>query len=376
MDEYFPDIVAILEKRKTERAPLRGAGVLFCNTGPPPTELSKMLERGGDGEGGCYERGPGPGGNGQRVGGGNGGGGEGRTSTSHTTQADSNQRVKGSPSPPFPPEQKEEETEETDPQALTDASRKGDLLKVKHIIEGARGKLNLDWQDKIGKTALSLASENGHTDIVRLLVDAKANVDMEDKTSKKTALIWASENGHTDIVRLLVDAKANVDMQNKNSKKTALLWASDNGHTDIVRLLVDAKANVDMQDQSGKTALMCASLAGHTDVVRLLVDAKASVDMQDKKGNSVLMLAIQKENVEMVEYLLARPGSATQTVANIPDPQGRTPLFRAAAGGHIFLVELLLRRGADPSLKDASGNTALAVAEEAGKMQVVERLKS
>uniref|UniRef100_A0A0G4ID66 Uncharacterized protein n=1 Tax=Chromera velia CCMP2878 TaxID=1169474 RepID=A0A0G4ID66_9ALVE len=283
MEEYFPDVAAIIEKRKKERAPLRGAGVLFRNTRPPQTELSKMRERGGDGEEGCYGRGPG--GNRQRVGGGIGGRGEGRT-------------VEGSPPAPFPPQQKGEETEETDPRALTDASRKGDLLKVKHIIEGGRAKLNMDWQDENGKTALMGASENGHTDIVRLLVDAKANVDMQDKNGQ-TALILASENGHMDIVRLLVDARANVDIQ-------------------------------------------------------------------DTEGNTVLMLAIQKEDVEMVEYLLVRPGSATQTVVNIPDSQGRTPLFRAAAGGHILLVEFLLRRGADPSLKDASGHTALAVAEEKG----------
>uniref|UniRef100_A0A0G4HXG7 Uncharacterized protein n=1 Tax=Chromera velia CCMP2878 TaxID=1169474 RepID=A0A0G4HXG7_9ALVE len=538
MEEYFPDVVAILEKRKKERAPLRRIGFLFRNTRPPQTESSKMRERGGEGEGEFYERGPG--GNGQRVGGGNGGGGEGRTSTSHTTQADSNQRIEGSPPAPFPPEENEVETEETDPQALTDASRKGDLLKVKHTIEDGRAKLNLDMQDENGKTALILASanghtdivrllvdakayvdmqdrygktalilasfhghtdivrllvdakanvdmqdsygqtalilasENGHTDIVRLLVDAKANVDMQDRCGKtalilasfhghtdivrllvdakanvdmqgeigKTALILASENGHTDIVRLLVDAEANVDMQDENGKtalilasenghtdivrllvdakanvdmqdtyggqtglilasekghtdivrllvdakanvdmqdryeKTALILASFHGHTDIVRLLVDAKANVDMQDSYGQTGLILASENGHTDIVRLLVDAKASVDIQDEEGNSVLMLAIQKENVEMVEYLLAQPGSATQTVVNIPDSQDRTPLFRAAAGGHILLVELLLRRGADPSLKDASGNTALAVAEEARKMQVVDRLKS
>uniref|UniRef100_A0A0G4ICY2 Uncharacterized protein n=1 Tax=Chromera velia CCMP2878 TaxID=1169474 RepID=A0A0G4ICY2_9ALVE len=109
-----------------------------------------------------------------------------------------------------------------------------------------------------GETALMLVSDRGHTDIVRLLVDAKANVDMQDKNGQ-TALILVSCKGHADIVRLLVDAKANVDMQDKNGK-TALFLASENRHTDIVRLLVDAKANVDMQDKNGKTALMWASL--------------------------------------------------------------------------------------------------------------------
>uniref|UniRef100_A0A0G4HJE4 Uncharacterized protein n=1 Tax=Chromera velia CCMP2878 TaxID=1169474 RepID=A0A0G4HJE4_9ALVE len=187
----------------------------------------------------------------------------------------------------------------------------------------------------------------------------------------------ASTNGHTDIVRLLIDAKTNVNLRYQaENGDTALMKSSEKGHTEIVRLLVDAKANVDLQDEYGNTALMTACKNGHTDIVRLLVGAEANMELQEMKGNTVLMLAVKKEVSDMVECLLARTGSETQRVVNIPDSQGRTPLIHAAAGGHILLVELLLSRGADPSLKDAGGKTALVVAEEAGNMQAVERLNS
>uniref|UniRef100_A0A0G4H701 Uncharacterized protein n=1 Tax=Chromera velia CCMP2878 TaxID=1169474 RepID=A0A0G4H701_9ALVE len=198
----------------------------------------------------------------------------------------------------------------------------------------------------------------------------------EKEETDPESLIMASKEGDLQKVKKMIHCgKAYVDMQDKHGN-TALMWASLHGHKDTARLLVDGKANVDMQNSDGKTALMWASLNGHMDIVRLLLDAKSNMSIEDQQGNSALMLAVKNEDVEMVECLLARPGSASQNVVNVPDSQGQTPLIHAAARGHIRLVELLLRRGADLSLKDTNGNTALAVAKDAGKMQVVERLKS
>jgi len=50
-----------------------------------------------------------------------------------------------------------------------------------------------------------LASWNGHTEIVKLLLEAKADVNLQN-TSGRTALIWASREGHTEIVKLLEEA--------------------------------------------------------------------------------------------------------------------------------------------------------------------------
>uniref|UniRef100_A0A0G4HYJ9 Uncharacterized protein n=1 Tax=Chromera velia CCMP2878 TaxID=1169474 RepID=A0A0G4HYJ9_9ALVE len=230
--------------------------------------------------------------------------------------------------------------------------------------------VNVDVRDEErGETALMLASCKGHTDIVRLLVDAKANVDMQDKNGM-TALILASENGHTDIVRLLVDAKANVDMEDKNSKKTALLWASENGHTDIVRLLVDAKANVDMQDIFGKTALMCASLDGHTDIVRLLVDAKANVDMQDTyTGKTALLWASDKGHTDIVQLLVDAKANV-----DMQDSYGSTALIWASENGQPDIVRLLVDAKANVDMQDQSGKTALIFASENGHTDIVRLL--
>uniref|UniRef100_A0A0G4GJZ2 Uncharacterized protein n=1 Tax=Chromera velia CCMP2878 TaxID=1169474 RepID=A0A0G4GJZ2_9ALVE len=259
---------------------------------------------------------------------------------------------------------RDEESGET---ALMLASCKGHTDIVWLLVDA---NANVDMQDKSGMTALILASENGRTDIVRLLVDAKANVDMQDSYGS-TAMMLASENGHTDIVQLLVDGNANVDMQDKNGK-TALILASENGRTGIVRLLVDANANVDMQDTyTGKTALTWASDKGHTDIVQLLVDAKANMDMQDSYGSTAMMLASENGHTDIVQLLV--DGNAN---VDMQDKNGKTALILASLDGHMDIVRLLVDAKANVDMQDTrTGKTALIVASDKGHTNIVRLLK-
>ncbi|RLN31671.1 hypothetical protein BBJ28_00025017, partial [Nothophytophthora sp. Chile5] len=86
-----------------------------------------------------------------------------------------------------------------------------------------------------------------------------------------TALMAASEEGHTDVVELLLANKANVDMQRPNGD-TALDIACEHGQVGSVRALLASGAAIELANDRGYTALMIASLYGHTDVVELLVE--------------------------------------------------------------------------------------------------------
>lgn len=61
-----------------------------------------------------------------------------------------------------------------------------------------------------GMTALHFAASAGHSDVVRTLVAAGANVNAADE-HKSTALHWACANRHLDVIQVLVDAKANLN---------------------------------------------------------------------------------------------------------------------------------------------------------------------
>ena len=92
---------------------------------------------------------------------------------------------------------------------------------------------NIAWD--MMRTALIEAAIGGWTDIVRLLVEAGADVDARD-FSGGTALTMAALKGHTDIVRILRDAGADLTIVDVDGR-TALMWATSNGFNAIIRLL-------------------------------------------------------------------------------------------------------------------------------------------
>ena len=100
---------------------------------------------------------------------------------------------------------------------LHEASRDGDMERVKQLLDGdgrayrrAGVDERLDEKDEGGRTALMRASENGHTKVVKLLLDKGASVDEKDERGR-TALVWASMEGHAKVVKLLLDKGVSTD---------------------------------------------------------------------------------------------------------------------------------------------------------------------
>lgn len=83
--------------------------------------------------------------------------------------------------------------------------------------------------------ALRLASQNGHTEIVKMLLE-KGLTDEDCRSNNNWALRRASENCHTDIVRMLLENLTKEDCRSNNNY--ALRRASENGNTNIVKMLL------------------------------------------------------------------------------------------------------------------------------------------
>ena len=65
-------------------------------------------------------------------------------------------------------------------------------------------------RDSNGQTALHIAASEGHTEVVKLLLDAKAEVNAQ-SSAGLTALTMVASRGHTEVVKLLLNAKAEVN---------------------------------------------------------------------------------------------------------------------------------------------------------------------
>ena len=96
-----------------------------------------------------------------------------------------------------------------------------------------------------------------------------------------TPLHCAAGSGDEGIIRLLVNAKANVN-KTDTIGETPLHEAARNGNEGIIRLLVNAKANVDKTSDIGRTPLIYAAYFDHLGAARALIEGGAKVSIKDK----------------------------------------------------------------------------------------------
>ena len=128
-----------------------------------------------------------------------------------------------------------------------------------------------------GMTALihatfGIFSESVTLDMPELLVDRGADVNAqltgEDATGW-TALMFAANNGHPELVELLIARGADVDLQGADGV-TALMRAACEGDHRSVNILLAAGADVNLQTATGETAISLAQSEEHGEIVELL----------------------------------------------------------------------------------------------------------
>ena len=231
---------------------------------------------------------------------------------------------------------------------LINAAKEGKVDIVNNLLDDKKRKVDINFQDKYGATALMYASEFGHSNVAKQLLEAGAKKDLADKDGI-TALMRASQYGHSFDVSQLLKAGANPDLADKDGK-TALMHASGHDQSNVVLQLLDAGANFDHQDQNGKTALMYASLY----IAEQLLEAGANPDLADIKGLTALMGASACGYFNVATELLEKGANVDQA-----DKDFRTALILASANGNLDIVKQLLEKGANVDLADKDGKTAL-----------------
>ena len=117
--------------------------------------------------------------------------------------------------------------------------------------------------------------------------------------------------------------------------------------------------------------LLFATSSGRVEIVKALIDAGADVDVRERDNATALHVAERNKNEEIVEILLKAHADPNVTTSS----WGFTPLMHASMSGYVGIVRLLLAAGAKPDLKDKQGKTALDLAKEAGRKDIVSVLE-
>lgn len=106
------------------------------------------------------------------------------------------------------------------------------------------------------QSALNMAASNGDLRRLQALLSGPSSpyLDLNAPDDEGTApLVYASCFGHQDIVSALLDAGANVDVQD-NHQWTSLMWATANRHDAVVKTLLARGASPETKSSSGRTA--------------------------------------------------------------------------------------------------------------------------
>lgn len=246
-------------------------------------------------------------------------------------------------------------------------------------------KANPDARTSDGSTALHLAAMTGQLAIVGMLVDKKADVTILNG-SGYDALKLAAQSGFSDIVEFLVDNGADVNASALDGN-TALHLAVEFRHPITSRILLKTHKDVNCLNGSGLTPFHLAAREGDLVILQQLLNAGArakpattdSIEdageqsspaefaLEDDNTPSPLQLAAQGGHIDVVQELL-------KYKADYHPRDGSAALYYAAAGGYGRVVKELLDHGINEVAKDPDGDTALHVATERGHLDVLAHL--
>jgi len=263
---------------------------------------------------------------------------------------------------------------------LLQAAYDGDAARVAALLKAGA---NPRQANRYGASPLGEAAHRGDVPVMRLVLAAGADAN-ETNPEGQTPLMAVARTGNVEAATLLLQHGAKVDTREHWGGQTALLWAAAQNQPAMLRLLISKGADVNARatvrdwqrrvtaegrpkdmNRGGLTPLLYAAREGHLDRLRVLLRAKPQVDLPDPDGTTPLLLALLLDaGADINARVTDSHTHSAKLVAYIQgrDHEGRTALFAAAELGWERVVQHLLERGADPSIKDAAGLTALDAA--------------
>ncbi len=284
-----------------------------------------------------------------------------------------------------------------------------------------------------GETPLMTCAMTGAAEAVKAMTampDRGANVNATESEQDQTALMWAVAEKHPEVVRVLVDAGADVHARSKLQELpapyiietpgpfganyaptvhfprtrggfTALLFAGQQGDVESARILLEAGADVHASTEEDGTALVLAASGGHEELGKLLLENGADPNATDGFGMTALHYALHegllvlmgakplptddfgwhRPNMPGLALALLRAGAdpnaairksfptlddpfLARSTEDAPqlDPVGATPLHLAAASGDVAAMRLLVEGGADKMAKTVDGGSLFMIA--------------
>jgi len=177
-----------------------------------------------------------------------------------------------------------------DAKKLLEAAEKGQEAKAAIFLAcGA----NVQTKDDASETPLHKAAQNGHVQVVQMLLDKKADIEAKGGEYECSPLYAAAKENKLETFKLLLERGADKETRQKDDRPI-IGQAARTDNKDMVILLLEKGANINGADCDNDTALHIVSMNAQFDMAKLLVERKADTKAKNNKGKTPLALAAGK----------------------------------------------------------------------------------
>jgi ankyrin repeat protein len=217
------------------------------------------------------------------------------------------------------------------------------------MIFSQNSSLDEFYADQQGCTALMIAAELGHLDLMTLLMDRGALVNTQ-RHDGNSALHLASKHENIDAMQLLLQRDADINQVNALGY-TALAEAAQNGVTLSLEFLINNSADVNLAVSDGDLSpVFLAAEGGHDEAVGMLISAGADVDAAASTARYTAVQSNHETTLALNNTQFAPPSENddySQSASDKLDVDILTPLCVACIMGHIGIVQQLIAAGAN-----------------------------
>ncbi|XP_034045747.1 caskin-2-like isoform X2 [Thalassophryne amazonica] len=259
-------------------------------------------------------------------------------------------------------------------QDLLHAVKTGDLASTQKLLSklrtsrnkllGSTKRLNVNYQDSDGFSALHHAALTGTTELLSALLEAQATVDIKDSNGMRP-LHYAAWQGKADSVLLLLRSGASVNSVSLDGH-IPLHLAAQYGHFEVSEMLLQHQSNPCLLNKAKKTPLDLACEFGRVKVAQLLLSSNMVVALlegerkepTDSAFTTPLHLAARNGHKDIIRLLMKAGIDINKTT------KSGTALHEAALYGKTEVVRLLLDAGVDVNIRNTYNQTALDIVNQ------------
>ncbi|XP_039887747.1 caskin-2-like isoform X3 [Simochromis diagramma] len=259
-------------------------------------------------------------------------------------------------------------------QDLLQAVKSGDLLSTQKLLSklktnrnkllGSTKRLNVNYQDSDGFSALHHAALTGTSELLAALLEAQATVDIKDSNGMRP-LHYAAWQGKAESVLMLLRSGASVNGASLDGH-IPLHLAAQYGHYEVSEMLLQHQSNPCLVNKAKKTPLDLACEFGRVKVAQLLLSSNMVVALlegerkepMDSAFTTPLHLAARNGHKDVIRLLLKAGMDINKTT------KSGTALHEASLYGKTEVVRLLLDAGVDVNIRNTYNQTALDIVNQ------------